>query len=139
MVGSPGGDAQLDAALPYVEAEVVWAVREEMARTVEDVLARRTRALLLDARASLRAAPGARERIVTSEAVIAAHPDVILASWCGKKVVPRQIADRAGWAAVPAVANNRIVEIKSTLILQPGPAALSDGVSQMHARLAACV
>lgn len=57
IAGSPTGGAQLDAALPYVEAEVVWAVREEMARTVEDVLARHTRALLLDARASLRAAP----------------------------------------------------------------------------------
>jgi iron complex transport system substrate-binding protein len=86
---------------------------------------------------SLSAAPGARERIVTSEAVIAARPDVILASWCGKKVVPRQIAERPGWAAVPAVARNRIVEIKSTLILQPGPAALTDGLDAIRAAIGA--
>ena len=83
----------------------------------------------------LRAAPGARERIVASEAVIAARPDVILASWCGKKVVPRQIVERPGWTAVPAVANGRIVEIKSTLILQPGPAALTDGLDAIRAAL----
>jgi len=53
----PDGDLPLDAALPYIEAEVRWAIREEMARTVEDVLSRRTRALLLDARAAIRAAP----------------------------------------------------------------------------------
>jgi len=92
-----------------------------------------------DVFSSLRAAPGARERIVTSEAVIAARPDVILASWCGKKVVPRQIADRAGWAAVPAVANNRIVEIKSTLILQPGPAALTDGLDAIRGAIRAAL
>jgi len=89
----------------------------------------------VDAFEHLRGAPGARERIVTSEAVIAARPDVILASWCGKKVVPRQIAERPGWAAVPAVANNRIVEIKSTLILQPGPAALTDGLDAIRVAL----
>ena len=83
----------------------------------------------------LRAAPGARERIVASEAVIAARPDVILTSWCGKKVVPRQIVERPGWTAVPAVANGRIVEIKSTLILQPGPAALTDGLDAIRAAL----
>ena len=83
----------------------------------------------------LRHAPGARERIVTSDAVIAARPDVILASWCGKKFVPRQIAERPGWAAVPAVANHRLVEIKSPLILQPGPAALTDGLDAIRAAL----
>ena len=83
----------------------------------------------------LRDAAGARERIVTSEAVIAARPDVILASWCGKKVVPRQIVERPGWSAVPAVANGRIVEIKSPLILQPGPAALTDGLDAIRAAL----
>ncbi len=83
----------------------------------------------------LSAASGARERIVTSAAVIAAQPDVILASWCGKKVVPRQIVERPGWSTVPAVANGRIVEIKSTLILQPGPAALTDGLDAIRAAL----
>jgi iron complex transport system substrate-binding protein len=67
--------------------------------------------------------------------VIAACPDVILASWCGRKVVPRQIAGRPGWAALPAVANGRIVEIKSPIILQPGPAALIDGLDALRAAL----
>ena len=57
-----------------------------------------------------------------------AAPDVILASWCGKKVVPDRIRQRPGWNEIPAVRNNRIVEIKSPLILQPGPAALTDGL-----------
>ena len=70
----------------------------------------------------------ARDRIVTSDAVIAAAPDVILASWCGKKVRPEKIAGRPGWEAIPAVRHGRIVEIKSPLILQPGPAALTDGL-----------
>jgi iron complex transport system substrate-binding protein len=85
--------------------------------------------------AHLRGAAGARERIVSSEAVIAARPEVILASWCGRKVVPRQIAERPGWAALPAVACGRIVEIKSPLILQPGPAALTDGLNAIRAAL----
>jgi len=88
-----------------------------------------------DVFAHLSSAAGARERIVTSEAVIAARPDVILASWCGKKVAPRQITERPGWAVVPAVVHNRIVEIKSTLILQPGPAALTDGLDAIRAAL----
>jgi iron complex transport system substrate-binding protein len=67
--------------------------------------------------------------------VIAARPEVILASWCGRKVVPRQIAARSGWAELPAVAQGRIVEIKSPLILQPGPAALTDGLDAIRAAL----
>ena len=62
------------------------------------------------------------------EAVIAACPDVILASWCGKKVRAERIAARPGWVTILAVTNNRIHEIKSPLILQPGPAALTDGL-----------
>ena len=61
--------------------------------------------------AQLRTAQAAKDRIVTPEAVIAAAPDVILASWCGKKVVPTRIAARTGWAAIPAVRDGRIVEI----------------------------
>ena len=64
---------------------------------------------------------------MTAEAVIAATPDVILASWCGKKVVPARIVGHPGWGAIPAVRDGRIVAIKSPLILQPGPAALTDG------------
>ena len=89
-----------------------------------------------DVFAHLRGAPAARDRIVTGEAVIAAAPEVILASWCGKKVVPARIAARPGWAAIPAVLAGRIVEIKSPLILQPGPAALTDGLDALRAALA---
>ena len=88
-----------------------------------------------DVFAHLRSAAGARERIVSSEAVIAARPEVILASWCGRKVVPRQIAERPAWTALPAVAQGRIIEIKSPLILQPGPAALTDGLDALRAAL----
>ena len=77
----------------------------------------------------------AKDRIVTPEQVRAAAPDVILASWCGKKVVPRKIALRPGWETLPAVREGRIVEIKSPLILQPGPAALTDGLDAIVAAL----
>jgi iron complex transport system substrate-binding protein len=77
----------------------------------------------------------AKDRIITPEAVRAANPDVILASWCGKKVVPQRIASRPGWDAITAVRDNRIFEIKSPLILQPGPAALTDGLDAICAAL----
>jgi len=77
----------------------------------------------------------AKDRIVSPEAVIAANPDVILASWCGKKVVPDKIRQRPGWHAIRAVRDDRIVEIKSPLILQPGPAALTDGLDTIVAAL----
>jgi hypothetical protein len=67
--------------------------------------------------------------------VIAAAPDLILASWCGKKVVPGKIRARPGWDQIPAVRNDRIVEIKSALILQPGPAALTDGLDAIVAAM----
>jgi iron complex transport system substrate-binding protein len=70
----------------------------------------------------------AKDRIVAPDEVVAAAPDVILASWCGKKVRPEKIAARPGWERIPAVRHGRIVEIKSPLILQPGPAALTDGL-----------
>ena len=78
----------------------------------------------------------ARDRIVTAEQVIAAAPDVILASWCGKRVNIDRIRARPGFAAIPAVAANRIHEIKSPLILQPGPAALTEGFEAIRAALA---
>jgi len=77
----------------------------------------------------------AKDRIVTPEAVLAANPDVILASWCGKKVVLDKIRQRPGWDPISAVRDNRIVEIKSPLILQPGPAALTDGLDAIVAAL----
>lgn len=78
---------------------------------------------------------GAAGRIVTSAQVIEAAPDVIIASWCGKKVRPEKIAARAGWDVIPAVRDGRIFEIKSPLILQPGPAALTDGLDALVAAL----
>lgn len=81
-----------------------------------------------DVFADLKGNPSAKDRIVASDDVIARAPDVILASWCGKKVRPERISARPGWGAIPAVRDGRIVEIKSPLILQPGPAALTDGL-----------
>jgi iron complex transport system substrate-binding protein len=83
----------------------------------------------------LRAGAAAKDRIVTTDAIAATSPDVILASWCGKKVVPDRIRSRPGWDQVPAVTANRIFEIKSPLILQPGPAALTDGLDAILAAL----
>lgn len=79
----------------------------------------------------LRQARLAKDRTVTSEQVIARAPDVIIASWCGKPVRPERIRARPGWDAIPAVANGRIHEVKSAYILQPGPAALTEGVRQI--------
>ncbi len=90
-----------------------------------------------DVFAALRTQKSAKDRIVRPEAVIAAAPDLILASWCGKKVRTEEIRGRAGWDAIPAVRTGRIVEIKSPLILQPGPAALTDGLDAIKAALAA--
>jgi len=83
----------------------------------------------------LRSRQAAKDRIISAELVRAAAPDVILASWCGKKVVPDRIRQRSGWSEIPAVRDSRIVEIKSTLILQPGPAALTDGLDAIVAAL----
>lgn len=83
----------------------------------------------------LRDRKAAKDRIVSSEAVVAASPDIILASWCGKKVVPERIRQRPGWSEIPAVRSDRIVEIKSPLILQPGPAALTDGLDAIVSAL----
>ena len=88
-----------------------------------------------DALPHLRGQQAAKDRIIQPDAVRAAAPDVILASWCGKKVVPDKIRARPGWNEIPAVRNDRIVEIKSPLILQPGPAALTDGLDAIVAAL----
>src|SRR5262249_7085742 len=81
-----------------------------------------------DVFSELRVCQAAKDRIVTSQDVIDAALEIILASWCGKKVVMDKIKNRPGWGAIPAVRNNRITEIKSPLVLQPGPAALTDGL-----------
>src|SRR5450631_2431669 len=64
--------------------------------------------------------------------VVRRAPDVILGSWCGKRFRPNQVAARAGWDAVPAVRDGELHEVKSPLILQPGPAALTDGLDAIH-------
>jgi len=74
--------------------------------------------------------------IADPQAVVGKRPDVILGSWCGKKFRPERVAARPGWHAVPAVRDGELHEIKSSEILQPGPAALTDGVRRIHAILA---
>jgi iron complex transport system substrate-binding protein len=78
----------------------------------------------------------ARDRIVTAEAVIAARPNIVIGSWCGKKFVPAKFAARPGFDAIPAVHDGFLREIKSTLILQPGPAALTDGLDALETIIA---
>ncbi len=87
----------------------------------------------------LRHARLARERVVTSEQVVAAAPDIIIGSWCGKPVRKERIAAREGWDGIPAIRNGHVFEVKSTYILQPGPAALTEGVQRIHAILGAVV
>jgi len=75
----------------------------------------------------------AKDRIVSAADVIAAAPDIIVGSWCGKKFAPAKVAARDGFSDVPAVRTGWLREIKSTLILQPGPAALTDGLDALVA------
>ena len=79
----------------------------------------------------LRDAALGKDRIVQPEEVLRRCPDVVIASWCGKAVRPERIAARAGWGDMPAVRDGHIYEIKSAYILQPGPAALTDGLRQL--------
>jgi iron complex transport system substrate-binding protein len=74
----------------------------------------------------------ARERIVTAADVIERAPDLIIGSWCGKKFRPEKVAQRPGFDRLLAVRNSQLHEIKSPLILQPGPAALTDGLAEMQ-------
>ena len=79
-----------------------------------------------------------KDRIVADGAeVIAAAPDIIIGSWCGKKFRPEQVAARPGWGDIPAVRDGALHEIKSPLILQPGPAALTDGLDRLQAIITA--
>ena len=79
----------------------------------------------------LAACKNARDRIVTADDVVAAQPDIIIGSWCGKKFVPAKVTARPGFSDIPAVGGGWLREIKSTRILQPGPAALTDGLDQL--------
>jgi iron complex transport system substrate-binding protein len=82
-----------------------------------------------------RAAAGlGRDRIVADpREVIERQPDIISGSWCGKKFRPEKVASRPGWHEIPAVRDGELHELKSPLILQPGPAALTDGLGALHA------
>ncbi len=81
--------------------------------------------------------PAAKQRIIADpDEVIRRAPDIIIGSWCGKKFRPEQVTARPGWAAIPAVRDGQLHEIKSVDILQPGPAALTDGVRQLAAIIA---
>jgi len=87
----------------------------------------------IDTFKALSAHKSAKDRILTREAVIAAQPDIIVGSWCGKKFVPAKVVARPGFDAIPALRNGFLREIKSTIILQPGPAALTDGLAALEA------
>ncbi|TAN06259.1 MAG: cobalamin-binding protein [Rhodanobacteraceae bacterium] len=79
----------------------------------------------------------AKHRILADASeVIPRQPDLILASWCGKKFQPERVAARPGWEAIPAVRDGELHEIKSPIILQPGPAALTDGLDALHVVIA---
>ena len=74
----------------------------------------------------------AKNRIIANPLdVVERQPDIIIGSWCGRKFRPDQVFQRKGWDKVPAVQNRQIYEIKSAAILQPGPAALTDGLDQV--------
>lgn len=82
--------------------------------------------------------PLARDRILADPLeVVRRDPEIILASWCGKRFRPERLAARPGWAAITAVRTGQVFEIRSPLILQPGPAALTDGLDALHARIRA--
>lgn len=82
----------------------------------------------------LAAAHAAKGRIIADPGeIIARAPEIIIGSWCGKRFRPEQVRNRPGWEAIPAVRDGQVYEIKSCDILQPGPAALTDGVRQLHA------
>jgi iron complex transport system substrate-binding protein len=78
--------------------------------------------------------PLAKNRIIADIAEVPRRrPDLVLGSWCGKKFQPRAVRERPGWQEVPAVMNGDLHEVKSSIILQPGPAALTEGVDAIHA------
>lgn len=81
-------------------------------------------------------AQGAKDRIIANpEEVVARNPDVIIGSWCGRKFRPEKVIARPGWDRINAVRDGAVHEIKSTIILQPGPACLTDGVQALHGLL----
>jgi iron complex transport system substrate-binding protein len=87
----------------------------------------------IDIFADRASAKAAKDRIVSADEVIGHAPDIIIGSWCGKKFRPEKVAQRPGFARLPAVRDGALYEIKSSLILQPGPAALTDGLAALQA------
>ena len=85
----------------------------------------------IDIFADLACQKSAKDRIVTAEDIIRRAPDIIVGSWCGKKFRPDKVIRRPGFDRLPAVRRGAVAEIKSPLILQPGPAALTDGLAAM--------
>jgi iron complex transport system substrate-binding protein len=90
----------------------------------------------IDIFADLAGCKSAKDRIVTAEEIIARQPDIIIGSWCGKKFRPEKVVNRPGFDRLPAVRRGAVFEIKSPLILQPGPAALTDGLAAIAAIIA---
>ena len=86
----------------------------------------------IDVFSGLAGKKSAPERVVTNAQVIDAAPDIIIGSWCGKKFVPGRVSARPGYEHIPAVQRGFLREIKSPLILQPGPAALTDGLAAIE-------
>jgi len=86
----------------------------------------------IDIFAERRNQSAAKDRVVTAEEVVAREPDLIIGSWCGKKFRPERVVARAGFDRLPAVQHQDLYEIKSSLILQPGPAALTDGLAELE-------
>jgi iron complex transport system substrate-binding protein len=89
-----------------------------------------------DVFADLNRSGAAKDRVVSADDVRRRNPDIVFASWCGKKVRPERIASRPGWQDIAAVRDGHVYEIKSAHILQPGPSVLT-GVRQMAERIAA--
>jgi iron complex transport system substrate-binding protein len=87
----------------------------------------------------LRQHQAAKDRVVNPADVIDCDPEVIIGSWCGRAVKKDWISKREGWDRISAISNNHIYEVKSAFILQPGPAALTEGLRQLHAILAYAV
>jgi len=85
-----------------------------------------------DVFAELSRSQAASGRIVQPDAVVERAPDVMIASWCGKKFRPDRVRARPGWQQIAAVRDGELREVKSAEILQPGPAALTDGVRRLH-------
>jgi iron complex transport system substrate-binding protein len=92
----------------------------------------------IDVFADRRNQGAAKDRIVGVETVVERAPDLIIGSWCGKKFRPERVAARPGFAHIPAVQRQDVYEIKSSLILQPGPAALTDGLVELQGIIERC-